>query len=294
MANETFRVACDKCKRSYSWKPERAGKKAKCQCGQIITMPMKPPTAKKAELVDDLYSLSELAAAADGAVVTPAPMRTTPCIATAGHIPGPKRLDYRNAEVKSESGRRFDSLTDPVRDLYVPSGLLAVGFIGALMWVVSQTHAGTTGLVLMSSLAAGFTIVKVVVVIGLALLVAPNLGISFGLLGPAILKFAAILLFVDAAEIWLEVILKATGGISQSGQGPSGFMFIRYDAYVRLGLATLISIMCVYLFSMDANEVAMFAVPMAIISWIIGVVINILLSSIAHAIVAAVVVASLR
>ena len=43
--------ACTSCGKEFRWKPELAGKKAKCKCGSVISVPAKPPAppAQKAE-----------------------------------------------------------------------------------------------------------------------------------------------------------------------------------------------------------------------------------------------------
>src|SRR5437870_12280316 len=55
---ENGRFTCDGCGKSYRWKPELAGKKAKCKCGTTMTVPAEDPAA--ADDVDaGLYALAE-------------------------------------------------------------------------------------------------------------------------------------------------------------------------------------------------------------------------------------------
>lgn len=42
------RFHCPSCKKSYRWKPELAGKKAKCKCGAVMAIPASPPAAARA------------------------------------------------------------------------------------------------------------------------------------------------------------------------------------------------------------------------------------------------------
>jgi len=58
---------CSKCGKEYRWKPELAGKKAKCKCGNVVPIPAKPPAAARpapkpasedADL-DGLYALAQ-------------------------------------------------------------------------------------------------------------------------------------------------------------------------------------------------------------------------------------------
>lgn len=54
------KFSCGKCGKSYKWKPELAGKKVKCKCGQIMAAPAEEPVAAEPEV--DLDGLYELAA----------------------------------------------------------------------------------------------------------------------------------------------------------------------------------------------------------------------------------------
>src|SRR5262245_55339411 len=40
--------ACESCGKQYPWKPELAGKKAKCKCGAVISIPAQAPAARAA------------------------------------------------------------------------------------------------------------------------------------------------------------------------------------------------------------------------------------------------------
>ncbi len=275
MANETFRITCEKCKRSYSWKPERAGKKAKCQCGQIITMPMGPPKRQETEeTADDLYGLAELAADAQKAPVSPSRMAVAAAAPLGESALRPAPLDYRNTKVARDAKKREqDSLTDPIRDLYVPAGLIVAGMLSSLIYVFSQTHLGINGVMILSVLVAILTAIKIGAMIFTALALAPLIGISFGILSHAILKFTAIIISIDAATLWVDVIFKATGAISPNGLTP-----ILYLMFVHFALAVmLLGGLSAYLFSLDWNEVAMLAIPMAILSWIVGLIVTVIL-----------------
>jgi hypothetical protein len=54
------KFSCNKCGKSYKWKPELAGKKVKCKCGNIMAAPAQEPVAEEREV--DLDGLYELAA----------------------------------------------------------------------------------------------------------------------------------------------------------------------------------------------------------------------------------------
>ncbi len=64
----TGKFTCDSCGKSYSWKPELAGKKVKCKCGQPMRV---PPTDPAADSLPDGFD--DLAALGEGEVIeTPA------------------------------------------------------------------------------------------------------------------------------------------------------------------------------------------------------------------------------
>src|SRR5687768_12104129 len=71
------KFSCASCRREFRWKPELAGKQAKCKCGSTISIPRTPPPppppADDAGGMDDLYALAaeEKATAKRAAVVAP-------------------------------------------------------------------------------------------------------------------------------------------------------------------------------------------------------------------------------
>src|SRR5215213_5722809 len=55
---------CANCRREYRWKPELAGKQARCKCGTVMTVPKTPPAPPapredEAGGIDDLYALAQ-------------------------------------------------------------------------------------------------------------------------------------------------------------------------------------------------------------------------------------------
>src|SRR5688500_15462390 len=61
------RFSCPSCGKQFAWKPELAGKKGKCKCGGVLSIPAKPPAppaavkaaAPEANPFDDPYSVAE-------------------------------------------------------------------------------------------------------------------------------------------------------------------------------------------------------------------------------------------
>src|SRR4051812_39539607 len=75
MASTTAgKFSCDACGKSYSWKAELAGRRVKCKCGGVMTVPASDPAAVDDALppdFEDLYALAEGTPVAD-AVTPPA------------------------------------------------------------------------------------------------------------------------------------------------------------------------------------------------------------------------------
>lgn len=52
-------IVCEGCGKKYRWKPELAGKKVKCKCGQMIEIPVPPKAGNDPN--DDSFGAIELA-----------------------------------------------------------------------------------------------------------------------------------------------------------------------------------------------------------------------------------------
>jgi hypothetical protein len=278
------KFACGACGKRYAWKPQLAGKRAKCACGAAMTVPAAAAVAPASE-PDDLYGMAEAA----GAAGTVAPRKMAPPVPpaplmAASTIAGVPPIAYRSAAtVQDREADRFslDRMTHPPRDLYVPVGLLLAGFLALLVWVIVETDLGATGMVIMSVVTGVATLFKLVVLIGIAMIVAPMLGISFGDFRTAVLKFAAIIVFTDAVMIWIQTFMEWGGG------APSRRMAGRMIWINLLATAAFISFLCHYLFDMDGEETGYFAIPMALLSWLMELVIGAVAAGVMAGLVAA-------
>src|SRR4051794_31875728 len=93
--------SCDACGKSYRWKPELAGRKAKCKCGAVMVCPKDEPGKEQEE---DLF---ELAPDVQEAKPARPPISTMPL---AGPLPGgaapamlaPSVLPYRAPKSDAE------------------------------------------------------------------------------------------------------------------------------------------------------------------------------------------------
>ena len=213
-----------------------------------------------------------VAAAPGGAAVMHPAM--VPGMAGAGA--GVGAVPYRSANDREQREKRrfsFEAMTDPTRDIYVPAAVLVAGFIGILLWAIFGVGAPPQGAMVVSLAAAVSTLIKTLVVIGFAVVIAPALGISFGPFPTAALKFAAMIIFTDAALMWMNVVVDHFSG----GIGPQGRRALWAHLVVSLLLATaLISFFASYMFGMDSEETKWIALPFAIILQFVGFVLKVI------------------
>jgi hypothetical protein len=256
------KFSCGKCGKEYKWKPELAGKRAKCVCGSAIVVPAAeaPPEATPPDF-DNLYDFAEPThppPAPPAAVPAPLPAAATS-----------RTLPYRSPPSAQKPDRSFSDAS-PFIDLYLPVALLAIGFAAMMAWAVDIVGAGAAGAVAVAVFTVVSTLIKTAILIGLSMIIAPWAGILFRGVGKGALKLAAILVFTDAADLWLDYIMRATGAVRPH------FISIR-AIFASLALAAvLISFLSRILFQTDAEETKTFALPLAILSQIIGFVLKVI------------------
>jgi len=67
------KFSCGGCSKGYTWKAELAGRRVKCKCGQVMTVPKEDPALAEATEpnFDDLYALADGTPVADEAITPP-------------------------------------------------------------------------------------------------------------------------------------------------------------------------------------------------------------------------------
>ena len=279
------KFACPTCGKQYSWKPQLAGKKAKCACGAAIVVPNAeapsppppPSSAASSNPLDDPYDF----AVPDDSAPPPVPKASPPQFATApvpaAHTAvagaGVSGMGYVATQSRAEKYRRTgpaeDSLVSKPRDVYLPYGLCVAGGLAIFAWAMYALGVRSDGIAMVSVVAGLITLIKTGVILGLALMFAPKLGISFGDFGTAVRKLVAVVVVSDAALLWAGTIMDELGATRP------GWISLR-EVVIRVVLAAaIISALCHFLFDMDAEETGMFAVPLALISLVLGFVLKI-------------------
>ncbi|HTW93909.1 MAG TPA: hypothetical protein VMD30_03880 [Tepidisphaeraceae bacterium] len=243
MSEAADKFFCDACKRSYLWKPELAGKRAKCKsCGQVMNIPSQPwrPEPEPAS-EEALYELAE-PAADDAKPIRPPPL---PAMAVAAAAPagGLAPLQYQSGPTARQAGRaQKDLLVDKIRDRHVPTAVLVTGAILFALFVAQHSRFGRAEMGIGMAVFTCLALFETTVVVIFAFMIADPMGISFGTLWTAVLKLGALVVFCEAVTAWLD----SMGG---------GFTFGFYVLSVNLlvAMAILWVGMC-YFFEMDAAE----------------------------------------
>jgi hypothetical protein len=282
MSEATEKFLCQGCGREMTWKREFVGKRIKCKtCGQSMAIPAQPqgaePEADGDLADDDLYALAEDARSAaqnlEPTVVDPAEF--APVAAAA--IPAPSArsaipLAYRRAPTAADAKRAAEaSHIDKNRDIKVPLALLTAGAILYLAYYGIHYGLGIVPLIAIGVGLVIMTVLETAVLFGFALAIAGPLGVNFGGIGTALLKFAAIAMFCDGITTWVDGLMSAwTGGLA--GGGILGFGVIGLPIALAVYWVTM-----TYLFSMDPGDAWMVVIILSIFYRIVRVVLVILL-----------------
>ncbi len=260
-------IVCTGCNRKFAWKPELAGRKVKCKCGDVLIVrgmthegeqhhaawPAARPRSAPPPADDDLGGLMALAADADrAAAAMPVEIRDVPVPAAApaaapAAVAKPRGQQAAGTLAQARAAKAAAAMIDPVRDLYVPVALILAGMAMYVGFYAHQYELGGSALTMVSIGLSVLTLLKTAVLVVGALLLAGPLGVGFGTVGPAVRKLAAISVFSDGATAWVDLLTAGTLGHHHGGTigyGPIGWL-----ASVAIYLAGM-----VYLFSMDVMD----------------------------------------
>jgi len=240
------KFSCDGCGKSYAWKAELAGRRVKCKCGHVVTVPAEDPALALAQAdadaapqpgFDDLYALAEGAPVAAVAVTPAAYARsgggTCPscgaglaagavlCVSCGTNLKSGKKVKTRGgggggggraaAAVAGggggggamlgyasmaprrhggddERGGGGEVFFHPVKDMYVPAGLIVVGTI---MSFIATMHGGIRNPGMALFAVGVMTFINLALTVPAVLLTVRLFDLGLGPIGPGVLKIAA-------------------------------------------------------------------------------------------------------
>lgn len=255
-----LRFSCNACNKSYAYKPEYANKKVKCKCGAVITVP-----EMSAPVEDDLYDIVEEPKPAIP-VAKPAPrvaITNSAASAAAAKLSNPKVLNYKSGPTARQRERATQSVfTDMTRDVYVPTGLIAVSFVAFVVFTLFFEDAGAAGVAIYTAAMGAVFFVKTLLMIGAAFILAPILGVSFGPLWTAILKLAAVAMAPDI----LATIISDSIGAPGAGLLANSIALAFYWFLIS------------YLFQLEAAEAWYVVIGFAVLRWLLTMVLAIVIA----------------
>lgn len=245
-----------------------------------------------------MYAMAGVSAGAQQAAVAPSKVRAAPVLSGPPvHIPraivsayispnsalgagGPPSaatpasaipLAYLGAQSARDRKRAAaHTVIAPGRDYFAPCALLLVGSLLYLSYYVLRYHLGTDGILATSIGLTVMGVLECILLVGFALIVAGPLNVSFGGVGTAILKLAAIAVFCDGVTAWVDgAVVKWAGGFGQNilGFGVVGFFIAAGIYWVSL----------INLFDMDPEDSWMVVVILSIYYRIVRLLLVLLL-----------------
>jgi hypothetical protein len=242
-----------------------AGRKARCACGAVVVVPPAPTLVAAQPRPIPI----EQQAVPVAAVALPAPPLKRARALKLGYVSARRKPRHEDVSI----------LISPMRDTYVPLGLVITGFIAMVLWALLALDTTPSRAVVVLFASGVTTAIKTAVLVGLALVIAPHAGLSLGSFWSALLKLAAIVIFSDAMLMWVEEWMASIGALPSGGYR-RGWGRVRW--LELLLAAAVIGFLMSYLFDMDGEEVGWVAMPIAITSWFVGLVMKLLVLSVLY------------
>ncbi len=226
------RVTCPGCGKRYRWRDDLAGRKVKCACGQVMTMPEVVPVDEEAgdAMIAMESKTDATGGASDACPVCSAPMAAGAVLCTACGFntqTGSRMGTQVTAEGTGDddqppardAGRsahaRAIAREHAVKQWIAPGVMLVVGVVVSL-WLAAMWGGAASMAVRMIAdgvgmfLGVGLSLAALFITAGL-------LGVSFGRLETAILKLAAIYIFPGAMGDAANLVLSPIGIIVSVG-----------------------------------------------------------------------------
>jgi hypothetical protein len=180
--------ACPACGKRFSWKPAYAGRSMSCSCGRVFEARLGLDAAR---MSGEIYDIE-----------VDQPAATAPHQPTAELV---KKYAYRTRQPVA-TDNTGEAVFHPMRDLYVPLGLLIAGLLSRGAFAL--TSHGDTSILVTVAMLLFETIVNTAVMMLGAYFAALFLEVNFGDLATAALKLAGIAVFAAGTAVWIASIDK--------------------------------------------------------------------------------------
>ena len=199
-ASPTF--PCPQCGKKLKWNPAIAGKTGRCSCGAAVRAPesVAQPTAP-ANPDNDLYDL------APGRQVT----IPTASIAMPPPLPGQSVIGYRGAPPIPADGSPPGNSLNLFREIYIPVVVLVLGFVGIVAVLGFEGDFFGRAVVPVIFISGTIMVIKTAILTFLAWAFATQSGRDVGNPMPFVLKVAGLIIFLDAAILWVWAAMHAAG-----------------------------------------------------------------------------------
>ena len=192
--------SCESCGKSYRWKPELAGRRAKCKCGAVMLCPATEPGRQEDDLFELAPDVNDHAPPRPVISATHAPIHAPPIAATASGVP----LQYHSPK----SLERASGEPNQLIDLWAPLFLIGGAVAGEILAKFIETRGDPRGLAgAMFGLTIGIFVGTAFMVVGMWV-AAKSRGLVLGSPGTALLKLCAIAIAPSAAIDLLYIPLK--------------------------------------------------------------------------------------
>jgi hypothetical protein len=264
--SQTF--PCPECGKKLKWKPAIAGKVGKCACGAKVRAPQ---TLDEPDDVSLLYDL----AGPDKQPDEPPVAAIAPAAPDIAYARAGAHVDVDDTSVDS---------SDLLVEVYLPLAVLMSGFIAILVWTatIHPSRHEAFSLALMSGFAFITLVIKTVALSLLIWYIAKSNGGTLGNPITMVLKIAALLIFLDAAETWIRELFKATGSITPAGKSP--LALLGCSLFISFIIAVVISR---FVYRLEGSAAKVFGRVIAVgnwaMNWIFILLLGILTTALTHA-----------
>jgi len=219
MSEVTGTFHCPACAAAFTWKPQYAGRRMRCKCGNVFA----PAEPQPVEVEADPYAVIEEAAPARvkqtvaPVIHAPAPPRAAPVEpAQNGAVPASFAMLYgRKSRYAADQDRAEPEEGSNLKNIYIPIVLLALGLGMRVTQLVyananrankwSATGDAAPNPTRAVLLAACEMVIATTILVGGAVVSALVLNINFGPVGKAGLKLAATAVFATGVAGWVAV-----------------------------------------------------------------------------------------